>query len=315
MEIWALRVLDQLSSPSGLEDQNVELKRELPEPADGARLIAGLCNAARGDPVMILVGVDEAARSVVGAPAIDLHNWWDAATQRFDGIHPSLLDVLVSTDEELTVHALVFDGESSSAPYVVKNASGGPISHEVPWREGTRLRSARRVDLLRVLVPAISVPEVKVLDGYLLANYVTDRVPEHLDWHFRMDLYLTPRGDATLTYPRHRCSATATIQEVGAQVTFPWLRFTYHRQHEGMAPGYLTITPGEAIIEGPCRFQLYGMTDSDVGGFVPEGDVEINVVLHPSLVDAPVVLTQRFSRRPSTRRWGVWAHEANREDW
>lgn len=68
VEMWALRVLDQLEGPSGLEDHNVELKSQLPEPAEGARLIGGLCNAARGEPSMILVGIDERSRAVVGAP-------------------------------------------------------------------------------------------------------------------------------------------------------------------------------------------------------------------------------------------------------
>lgn len=39
------------------------------------------------------------------------------------------------------------------APFVVTASKGGYPDFIVPWRDGTRLRAARREDLLRILVP------------------------------------------------------------------------------------------------------------------------------------------------------------------
>lgn len=317
VEMWALRVLDQLSRPAGLEDQNVELKKQLPDPAEGARLIAGLCNAARGEPSMILVGVNERTREIVGAPEIALNNWWQGAVSRFDGPHPTMVDALIALDDGLTVQALVFDSDSSSAPYVVKNAAGGPISHEVPWREATILRSARRVDLLRSLVPAILLPDVEVLDGNVQVYEQPGREsPDpYLDWYLGIDLYLTPRGDATVIFPRHRCSATATIPEWGIEVQFPHIYFSHHRQREGVAAGFLTITPSEIIVEGPCRFSIRGSVETPKGGIQPTDPLDLEVSMVASLSENPLVIQQQFRFVVQQKYWGLWTHETNTRNW
>lgn len=65
-----------------------------------------------------------------------------------------MYDVNVPTNQGPTVTALVF--ETNRAPFVVRNkhygqTNAGPIEREVPWREGTSIRSATRADLLMVL--------------------------------------------------------------------------------------------------------------------------------------------------------------------
>jgi len=46
-----------------------------------------------------------------------------------------------------TVVALYFETEKY-APFVVTNPQGGYIEFSMPWRDGTRLRAARREDLV-----------------------------------------------------------------------------------------------------------------------------------------------------------------------
>src|SRR5262249_30446333 len=61
------------------------------------------------------------------------------------------------------VVGMLFD--SSRAPYVVKARVAAET--EVPWREGTRTRSARRQDLIRLLAPTIRLPRVEPIRGEL----------------------------------------------------------------------------------------------------------------------------------------------------
>ncbi|KKM61600.1 hypothetical protein LCGC14_1530130, partial [marine sediment metagenome] len=63
------------------------------------------------------------------------------------------VDVNIRIDDN-TVVALFFETKFE-VPYVVKNtkSGGGYPEFIVPWREGTRLRAATRIDLLRILIP------------------------------------------------------------------------------------------------------------------------------------------------------------------
>ena len=66
-----------------------------------------------------------------------------------------------------TVVALLF--ETDRAPFVIKNQAygspgGGSVELEVPWRENTAIRSARRSDLIRLLAPLELLPEIEILD-------------------------------------------------------------------------------------------------------------------------------------------------------
>jgi hypothetical protein len=68
----------------------------------------------------------------------------------------------------LEVVSLVF--ESDTAPFVVRNhvhghQGGGPVAWEVPWRDGTAVRSATRADLLRLLLSAQHLPAVDAITG------------------------------------------------------------------------------------------------------------------------------------------------------
>lgn len=228
-----------------------------------------------------------------------------------------MVDVLIALDDGATLQALVFDSDSSSAPYVVKNAAGGPISHEVPWREGTRLRSARRVDLLRSLAPAILLPDVEVLDGYVQVQEKAgrDSPDSYLKWYLWMDVYLTPRDNSTTIFPKHRCSAAARIPEWGIDLQIPDIYFSYHRQREGVAAGFLTITPSEVIIEGPCRFGITASLQTSKGGMQPTDPLNLEVSLVASLSDNPLIIHKHLGFNANPKYWGLWTHEMNRSNW
>jgi len=165
IELWINRVAERVARGSPLEDSRVELKRDWPQDHNkAARQIAGLCNAMAGDDVLWIVGIDEKV-GVVGAQHSDLATWWPTVASEFDGTYPRPQDLIVNL-RTADVIALVF--ETDRAPYVVRNAmhgkpNGGPVAWEVPWREGASTRTARRADLLRILIPTQSLPTVEVV--------------------------------------------------------------------------------------------------------------------------------------------------------
>jgi hypothetical protein len=147
IENWALNIVDQVKSGQSAEDDKVELKSLWPsDPKKAARRMAGHANAARGEPILWLIGVDE-RNGVVGADDVEMANWWPTVQAEFAGLTPGIVAHLNILVEDKTIVAILF--ETDRAPFVVKNpvhgsAGGGSVSLEVPWREGTSIRSARQ---------------------------------------------------------------------------------------------------------------------------------------------------------------------------
>lgn len=200
IESWALRVIDAVKQGQPNEDFLVELKREWPKAKSKvARQIAGHANAARGESILWLIGVDGNG-TVHGASAdIDLANWYPSVGKYFDSFAPRLTSLNISVDS-LTVVALLF--ETDRFPFVVKNPTynspdGGPVEFEVPWRSGTRTRSARREDLIRLITPLIKKPKIEVLGGSLelCSTYSL----------LTLDIYITALFDVCITLPFHNC--------------------------------------------------------------------------------------------------------------
>ncbi len=206
LEAWALRVLDSVRARGHNEDSRVELKRDWPgDAARAARRIAGQANAARGDDILWLIGVDE-SNGLVGASAADTASWWRAVASHFDETPPLLQDQVVHV-EGRSIVALLFD--TALAPFVVKNSShgqpgGGPVEREVPWRDGTSVRSARRSDLVRLLVPRLNEPEFEVLAAWVHPSFTPSTPRVH--WSANVRVYSHGQPGESLTIPDHQVS-------------------------------------------------------------------------------------------------------------
>lgn len=167
IEGCAHRIIDQVEKGQPSEDDRVELKAEwMPDDYDFARQLAGHANAAQGEGILWLFGVDEKAAAAPGVPAKDAASWWPSVVSHFDGPAPE--PVLVNVrHNNITVVALY--ASTDLAPFVVRNpqygrTKGVSISLEGPWRSNTSTRTAKREDLLRLLLPAASTPRLVVLD-------------------------------------------------------------------------------------------------------------------------------------------------------
>jgi hypothetical protein len=166
LEAWVLSILDQVAAGRVVEDSRVELKADWKAPKTAARRIAGHANAAGSDQILWIVGVDE-KKGVVPVGPSDVATWLPQVVAEFEGLAPSLQELVVPTPLDPVV-ALLFD--ASRRPFVVKNAAfgqtgGGPVSLEVPWRRGTTVQSARRDELLRILIPRQPLPDIELLEA------------------------------------------------------------------------------------------------------------------------------------------------------
>jgi len=201
IEAWVLALVDRVEAKQPIEDARVELKAAWLEPAKAARQLAGHANAARGEPILWVIGLDE-KRGATGAEAIEAASWWGQTRRCFDGLAPEVDLVNVPVAGKTLVALLIDTGR---APYVVKNPDGGAIQYEVPWREGTATRTARREDLLRILVPYVRAPTVELLDGTLTLK----RKPgDHASISVSLHLYLVPVGPDRVVIPFHRCQVS-----------------------------------------------------------------------------------------------------------
>lgn len=206
IEGWTLEVVDRVLAGQPIEDDRIELKEKWPaEHAKAARRIAGHVNASRGETVLWIIGIkDRGDDRLVGADPIKFPDWWAQVARSFDELEPEHQVVNVPTGEGVTVVAVLIDG--SRAPLVVKAAEGGSPEREVPWRAGTRIRSAKRSELLRILVPAARRPRLEVLDLQVWTS--SKEIPglnvdKRHRAHFRCELYLETTQQ--LVIPEYRC--------------------------------------------------------------------------------------------------------------
>lgn len=182
LEARVMEIVERVRRGSAVEDDLVELKWELPQDVHkAARQIGGSANAAGGAPVLWIVGLDEKDGSINASVCEeDAAKWWPAVQRWFgDGVSPGLADfrrVVVAQAEWVTV--LQFSTED--APYLVKTASGGQVEAEVPWREGTSTRTARRHQLLRSVTARAALPEFEPIGGdvFLVASNESGRSSE-----------------------------------------------------------------------------------------------------------------------------------------
>jgi len=213
LEVWVLNILNRVEKMQPIEDSRVELKKEWPDDYKrAARRIAGHANASRGELILWIIGVDEKSGVIVGADRNDLANWFPQVRSQFaDGIWPNLKDLVIPVpSRNISVVALLF--ETDRPPYIV-NGNGGQVDREVPWREGTSVRSAHRHDLLKILVEQQATPEIEILTA-------TVALSREDGWLLRIDAYIVTKMGQTLIIPFHRCSAVLESSSLPFQIEF-----------------------------------------------------------------------------------------------
>ena len=273
IENWTLKVLEQLKAGERIEETRVEVKTIWINPQEAARKIAGHANAARGESILWIFGIDERNSNVVGVKKEELAVWWERVMSEFDGSTPTMIDINVFIDG-VTVVSLLF--ETDRAPFVVKNPNYNKqkdkIKFEVPWREGTSTRTAHRTDLLRLLVPIVHKPEIEILGGELTCS--EDKAAGTLSWNLvALKLYVEPAQHEEINFVFHRCEVAFEIPDIIERTVLSNIRIAppYVQDFSGshalgtpyggpMKPDSVTAahTQSEMIFQGPGRGDLKG---------------------------------------------------------
>jgi hypothetical protein len=214
IESWALRVIERVVANHPSEDSLVELKTTWPEDSNKAgRRIAGHANAARGEPILWLIGVDQ-DNGVQGVVYAELANWWLQIQAEFNGVSPTIWDLNISWNDR-TVVALLF--ETERAPFVVRNQvfgqpGGGSVELEVPWREGTRTRSATHNDLVLLLSPSVRVPYSEIISAALsITGRIESEGKREYFWVLDFKVFINPMVGDRLVLLDNRCSGSFEI--------------------------------------------------------------------------------------------------------
>jgi len=205
LEATVYKLIERIESRQPLEDDHVELKREWIAPQQAARKLAAHANSARGEPILWLIGVDEKAGAIPGAEANELSNWFSRIQAQFDqGVAPELTHHVSIPVKDVTIVALRFLTERS--PYVVKNPNGGSPEMEIPWRDGSRTRSAHRSEVLRLLEPCQMLPEVEFVRADLAL--FENRGVGNFVWSGNLEFYLIPKSTSPVFIAEHRWSVS-----------------------------------------------------------------------------------------------------------
>jgi len=318
IEAWVLRVIDQQKRKQPCEDSRVEIKAKWPDdPRKAARQIAGHANAARGESVLWIIGIDE-SYGIVGAENIELANWFPQVKAHFNGLCPEVFDLNVPVDDKIVV-ALLFSTDRS--PYVVKFS--GEL--DVPWREGRRTRSANREDLLRLLIPISHQPTVEVLDAIIAIKEPSpNSKSSSCNWDINLQLYVTPSDDNRVVFPFHRCQLVITVgsEEVrinkGIRLSPPM----YFRRASNLGSKFqhdsITIhsTMSEAIIDGSGRLNVAASTKAAKPVAIVAAEVMLALRMRSVSDDKPLVIEtnlRRVERRSNERFLAKWEYEKNIE--
>jgi hypothetical protein len=266
---------------------------------------------------------------VVGAPINELATWFPKVASHFNGLMPEHVDLNVPVDGQ-TVVALYF--ETERAPFVVKNAAfghkgGGPVELEVPWRDGTSVRSARRSEMVRMLSPFALSPEIEVLAAEL------EVVPKHgsngqrMTWELVLLLYLTTQPGTLTIVPAHRYRVSMCEVQKGSEdivlneTILEWKAFsspqnTAARPQLGYGSNPLlladeTLTE-ELRITGSGEVTLRATCDTEAFFDLNSIDeIMVKAELRPLNTEVPVVVEVTVTKvdRGSGFAGSLWAYE------
>lgn len=295
IEGWALSVIDRVLNGQPVEDVRVELKSQWPDDAHkAARRIAGHANAAHGEPILWLIGIDEKKRRVIGAEHRELANWWPKVQAYFGELPPSLTDCNVPYDDK-TLVSLLFGTERR--PFVVKVPEGGPIDLEVPWRDGTRIRSAKRRELVTILTATSKNPSIEVLKGTLqLSRNLGSRYSGRHE--LRLDVYIEPQSADRVVIPFHRCKGNLRPQFAEAPFPFGPISFA---QTTNRPSSMITCSATEVVVEGPGPVTICGVPPdlTMLGRFASDTTPQVELRLWPTASEVPILVIADFDDVPA----------------
>ena len=322
-EARILECLERATKRQQVEDARVELKADWTDAVKAARILAAHANAAAGDPIIWIVGVDGKAAKVTGAPEGEIATWLRQVQAEFVELGPDLIDHLVVPNSYgPPVVGMLFD--TSRAPYGVRNPKYPSPGHgradvEFPWRDGAATRSARRSDLVRILSGARMAPDVEELEAWLGVEEETLTMQEGplevVTWDFAGAAFYTPRDDRPVTIPFHQCRARVEF-EGGFVLAFNHVRLGPEYWPPAVPSGNFVNAPSiptppqrkeaEAHLASPSKLVLSARVTYEADA-IPAGNVRVRAELGVAGTPATISVGWDLHPRPPDRNHhSVW---------
>ncbi len=295
LEYKVLEIIDRVKNNKKVEDSTVELKAEwLDDHRKTARHIAAHANAARGESITWIIGLDE-KRGVVGVDDREFANWWPQVNCNFETVFPDLVINFPLPYDGKTLYVLHF--ETDRAPYVVRTGEG-VVTLEVPWREGNRVRSATRSDLLRILVPLSRLPSVEIINAVVERHI--NRHPENMRWLLKATIYVEPQGPVPIYIPLHRSSASLSFIPPEAKPLE--VRFMV-----GTNSTTIAYENGQVCLRGPEQFRIEAEATFSKPSSPPEPP-EFDATIHLGIapLDGVVPIHIPFKMEGNKSGVGIW---------
>jgi hypothetical protein len=299
LEAKVITAVDRIRDGQLVENDLIECKRSWPQ-ENKARQLAGSLNRAGGDPVVYIIGIDDKTGGVHDVSDTDVLDWWNQIVGKFDHTPPEMIrhvDVQVSEGEHVVGVAIASD----RAPYVVKTGNPSP-SLEVPMREGTGTRSARRDELLRLLIPTVRLPEVVVLDANLRGEFYTQggkSGTQSLSCMGQLRVYVEHNGNGLVTLPAHGMRGRVTIHEevfdLSIEPPVEHVSIPTGTKSIGMqrpSDGVSLTRPGSV----PLQLSMKGLSPDDKVLLIAAKTMEIEVVLEVLHSVRPLKVAATLSR-------------------
>lgn len=253
-----------------------------------ARRIAAHANAASGESILWIIGIDE-KNGLTGIKPADFADWWAGVQSRFDGLPPSLVELILDVNGKAVV-ALLF--ETDRAPFLVKNPAGGEISREVPWREGTALRSATRNDLVKLLSPSALMPDFEIRYADVAIRDVEKKHPKgeiHRILELHSQIYVTPVNQERQVFPFHRSSARLTNPSTNRELLTwsevdlaPPISPEVAAHGFGTASATLKTSTSELIVDGPGLFEFRGKVTLKADAKIDLTELLLEIKIQPA---------------------------------
>jgi hypothetical protein len=295
IESWAYSVIERVRSGALNEDSRVELKREWIPAEKAARRLAAHANSALGEPILWLIGVDQKSGELIQS-LNDLATWWPSVTKHFDGMPPEVVDIALSVDGKM-IMALCFDTEQR--PFVVKLKQD---FLEVPWRDGTRTRSATRSELIRLLSPVVDLPNFEILNANFVAKQTQPEPKSIWELTVTLTIYVFPKKEGRVVFPFHRASCKVQIDSNA--ITFPHLQLDVLMRPDIAARGFgppsatTQASTSELIVTGPGSFILRAQTTMEqLPAMLDKASVRVTIT--PAGSEVTAVFKMLLTKQPS----------------
>lgn len=281
-DAWAFEVLGHISGREAFETSHIELKSQVVPPKDFASQLAGLANAARWHPVLVLFGVDR--RTFPGIQPFEVGDWYASLRASFEYGHaPDLAYSNFLLFGSKTIGVFLFD--SDNPPYVIGGGKKGG-AREVPWRYGSATGPAGRSELLQLLSQKIEDPEIEVLKLELQNS-------NQRNMRLRAEIFLYPAQRSEVVIPYHRISISAS-ESGGEELTFPTsVSLSPVNTHSSLAK----LTDSAVVVPSPSRLQLVGFSPDRQRISSDAESVDIRVSMRPAHFEHSITFSRQVRRR------------------